>query len=102
MDLGLRLFSQGSMVVDLPIVDYMDGVVLVGHGMIAACHVNNRESTHREDDPILFDEEPVVIGTARSDRRVHECNNVGIDRSFRERTDSENAAHNRTLTQRTR
>ena len=87
----LELSPQLPVVVDLPVLDDVDGAVLVRDRLVAALEVDDREPAGREADTAL-DERPVGVGAAVDKRGAHLREPRGVDGAARGR-DSADPAH---------
>src|SRR5205823_8199219 len=75
---GLELPPELLVVVDLAVLDDVDGAVLVRDRLVARLEVDDREPAGGERDAAV-EERPVAVGPAMPQRRAHRGKAVSVD-----------------------
>ena len=74
----LELLPELAVVVDLTVLHDMDGSVLVGDRLVAACEIDDRQpSRGKADDGV--DEHTAAVGAAMHEGLVHRFEHVLVD-----------------------
>ncbi len=89
---GLKLSAQLAIVVDLAVIDEPDGLVLVGHGLMATLTVDDAETTMAETDGRGL-EGAGVVGAAVHDGGAHAPEKLPVGQACK----AEDSAHSRGL-----
>src|SRR5436190_4678439 len=70
MPMTFQLGAELGEVVDLPVEDHPHGLFVVGHRLMAAGEVDNRQPTETETERAV-DKKPLVIGAAMNELLRH-------------------------------
>src|SRR5262249_40690697 len=78
----LQLLAQVAMVVDLAVVDYPTGLIFIGHRLMTAAKIDNREPAVSEPDVlpnVLFDQQSSIVRSAVFEGIPHSCERLLLD-----------------------
>src|SRR5262245_47867500 len=70
MPMPLQMSAQLREVVDLPVLDHVDGAVLVGEGLLSGLEIDDAQSSSPERD-LVIDVEPLVVWPSVKQRVRH-------------------------------
>src|SRR4051812_20349260 len=75
-----QLLAQLTKVIDLAVKDQLDHAILVGHRLVAAGQIDNRQAAHSHTN-MLADIKAIAIRPTMMDRMIHSLDQAALNRA---------------------